>query len=98
MRIFQHLSFLAAVVIIATGCTQSPRMSEADVIRLAGRAAEGAGYKLADYTKPEAHYEFVRKDRTWTVFYVRKPPTPVGGHFQVWVEDHGGKTTVMRGE
>ena len=73
-------------------------MSQAGAIAAANRAATEAGYKLSDYGAPKAHYEFTRKDKTWTVFYVLKPPTPPGGHFQIWVEDKTGKTQVMRGE
>jgi hypothetical protein len=73
-------------------------MSQTDVVRAASRAAAQAGYKLTRYKEPEAHFEFVRKDGSWTVFYTMKPPTPVGGHFQVWVEDKTGKTKVMPGE
>lgn len=80
------------------GCARSARMSQSDVVRIAGRAATAAGYKLADYQEPEAHFEFVRKDGSWTVFYVMKPPTLPGGHFQVWVDDKTGKTQVMPGE
>ena len=83
---------------LVAGCARSPHMSQQDVIRVADRAATDAGYKLADYKEPEAHFEFVRKDGSWTVSFVRKPPTPVGGHFQVWVDDKTSKTRVMPGE
>jgi hypothetical protein len=99
MRTLTRFSLaLTTALILAAGCAHSPNMSQADVIRLANRAAEDAGYKLAGYKAPETHYEFVRKDKTWTVFFVMKPPTPAGGHFQVWVDDRTGKTEVMRGE
>ena len=74
------------------------RMSRDDVLKAANSAAIKAGYTLTEYGAPEAHYEFVRKDKRWTVFYNMKPPTPAGGHFHVWVEDQTGKTQVMRGE
>jgi len=86
------------MVLLVAGCAHSSRMSETDVVRAASRAAAQAGYKLAGYNEPEAHFEFVRKDGSWTVFYVMKPPTPAGGHFQVWVNDKTGKAQVMPGE
>jgi len=96
---FTQLSLIVAtMVLLVAGCAHSPRMSKTDVVRAAGRAATEAGYKLEGYKEPEAHFEFVRKDGSWTVFYVMKPPTPVGGHFQVWVNDKTGKTRVMQGE
>ncbi len=73
-------------------------MSPADVVRLARRAATDSGYKLADYREPETHFEFVRKDRSWSVFFQMKPPTPPGGHFLVVVDDETGKTRVVPGE
>jgi hypothetical protein len=91
------LSFVAVAMFVA-GCARSTHMSQQEVVQVASRAAADAGYKLGDYKEPEAHFEFVRKDDSWTVFYVMKPPTPPGGHFQVWVDDKTGKTQVMRGE
>jgi hypothetical protein len=90
----------AAVALLIVGCVRSPhtRLSQQEVVQVASRAATDAGYKIADYKEPEAHFEYVRKDGSWTVFFVRKPPTPAGGHFQVWVDDKSGKTQVMPGE
>ena len=99
MHKFSLLS--VAVVTLILGCARSPqvtRMSQAEVVRVSAGAATDAGYKLADYKEPEAHYEFVRKDGSWTVFYTMKPPTPPGGHFTVWIDDKTGKTQVMPGE
>ena len=96
-----RFSFLLAVVaLLLLGCARSAstRLSQPEVVQIASRAATDAGYKLADYKEPEAHFEFVRKDRSWTVFFVRKPPTPPGGHFSVWVDDQTSKTQVTPGE
>jgi hypothetical protein len=38
------------------------------------------------------------KNKTWTVFYQLKPPTPPGGHFLVSVDDRTKKATLARGE
>jgi hypothetical protein len=99
MARFTQFSFRTiAILVLIAGCARGPKMSQADVVQAASRASKGAGYELANYQDPETHYEFVRKDRSWTVFYVRKPPTPAGGHFQVWVDDRTGKARVMPGE
>ena len=89
---------LALLMCAAAGCGQRARMSRDDVIKAANSAAIEAGYKLARYGVPEARYQFVNKDKRWTVSYTMKPPTPPGGHFLVWVEDQTGKTQVMPGE
>ena len=93
-------SLLAVVALLLVGCARSTstRLSQPEVIQIASRAATDAGYKLERYKEPEAHFEFVRKDGSWTVFYTMKPPTPPGGHFQVWVDEKTGKTQVMKGE
>ena len=92
-----RFSFLLAVIACLVGCVRSAstRLSQPEVVQIASRAATDAGYRLGDYKEPEAHFEFVRKDGSWTVFFVRKPPTPPGGHFSVWVDDKTSKTQVM---
>jgi hypothetical protein len=88
------------VALLVVGCARSTptRLSQQEVIQIASRAAMDAGYKVVDYKPPEAYFQYVRKDGSWTVFFVRKPPTPPGGHFQVSVDDKTGKTQLMRGE
>lgn len=82
MTTFRHISLLAiAVVVLIAGCAHSSKMGPAEVVRVASHEATDAGYKLTDYKEPEVHFEFVRKDGTWTVLFERKPPTPVGGTF-----------------
>ena len=91
---------LTAITLLLVGCARSgsTRLSQPEVVQIASRAATDAGYKIAEYQAPEAHFEYVRKDGSWTVFFKRKPPTPAGGHFQVWVDDKTSKTQVMPGE
>jgi hypothetical protein len=76
---------------------QKTRLSEAEVIRISKQAAERDGFRLSDYKEPRVHFEFTRRDQTWTVFYDGKIPAP-GHHFLVWVDDQTGKPRVMRGE
>lgn len=95
-----RFSFLLAVVaLLLVGCARSTstRLSQSEVVQIASRAATEAGYKIVDYKESVAHFEYVRKDRSWTVFFVLKPPTPPGGHFSVWVDDKTSKTQVIPG-
>jgi hypothetical protein len=73
------------------------RLNQVEVVRIAREAATKHGYHVADYKDPQAHYEFTRKDKTWTVFYGGKVPA-VGNHFLVWVDDQTGVAEVMPGE
>jgi hypothetical protein len=112
MSIFNRLFFiLLAVTLLFAGCshpTRSPsaapnanldgaRLSQPEVLRIAGEAATKHGYRLADYKDPQAHFEFSRKDKTWTVFYDGKVPVP-GNHFLVWVDDRTSEAQVMAGQ
>lgn len=101
----RFIILFVAVALLTVGCARSThtrsthtRLTQQEVVQVASRAATDAGYKIADYNEPEAHYDFVRKDGSWTVFFVRKPPTPPGGHFQVRVDDKTSKTRVIPGE
>jgi hypothetical protein len=99
MSKFSQFIFSAvAIIMLVVGCVRSPKLKQADVVLVASRAATNAGYKIEKYKEPEAHFEFVHKNGTWTVFFVSKPPTPPGGHFLVWVDDKTGKTQVKPGE
>ena len=97
---FAQFSFsVAGIAMLITGCAHSPKMSEADVVRIANRVAEADGYALTNYMVPEAHYEFVKRDRRWIVFYNAKSPNaPLGSDFLIWVGDKTGATQVGQGE
>ena len=73
-------------------------LDEAEVLRIAEATATSGGYTLAKYNMTGCHYEFVRKDGTWTVFYELKPPTPPGGHFLVSINDQTKEATLEPGE
>ena len=74
------------------------QLNEAEVIKIAEQAAKAEGYDLAKYDRTGCHYEYTEKDKTWTVFYQLKPPTPPGGHFLVSVDDRTKKATLHRGK
>jgi hypothetical protein len=74
------------------------QLSEAEAIKIAEQAATAEGFDLAKYDRTGCHYEYTKKDKTWTVFYQLKPPTPPGGHFLVSVDDRTKKAMLHRGE
>ena len=74
------------------------KLTKAEVLRIAEVTAKSEGYDVRKYNMTGCHYEFTRKDHTWTVFYELKPPTPPGGHFLVWIDDQTKKATLARGE
>ena len=99
------LAMLSGALLTTAGCTRRDQenrpeadLTEAEVLRIAEAAARSEGYDVDKYDMTGCHYEFERKDRTWTVFYALKPPTPPGGHFAVSVDDQTRKATVARGE
>jgi len=98
------IAFIAAALLIA-GCSppqqspqatpsdtkpEAPRLSMAEVIRIARATAERQGVHLQEYKEPEAHYEFVRKDKRWIVFFDARIARP-GDHFSVSVDDQTGE-------
>lgn len=96
---------LFVVLFAIIGCTETNRdqapsthLVQGEVIQIAKDTAKSEGYDLGKYNMTGCHYEFTRKDHTWTVFFELKPPTPPGGHFMVWVDDQTKKTTLARGE
>jgi hypothetical protein len=109
--VIRHCVTVFTVLLLAAGCGQQSRttqtgaqaarpdgarLSQAEVIRIATQAAERDGFRIADYKQPEAHYEFTRKDRSWTVFFDGRVAMP-GNHFGVHVNDLTGETQIHRG-
>ncbi len=78
--------------------SEAPRLTKDQVLRIAEETAKAEGYDLAKYDMTGCHYEYTAKDRSWTVFFAIKPPTPPGGHFGVIIDDPTGKARLMRGE
>ena len=74
------------------------QMTKKEVLLIAEAKAKSEGYDIAKYNMTGCHYEFTHKDRTWTVFYELKPPTPPGGHFFVSVNDQTKEARLAHGE
>jgi len=99
----RRIQALLLSVVALSGCAylqmrvaHDPRLSEAEVLSIANRAAEAAGADLLQFKKPEAHFEYVSKDYSWSVFYVGVKPM-IGNHFLVVVSDTTRKTRVAGG-
>lgn len=74
------------------------QLTRKEVLAIAEATAKAEGYELAKYNMTGCHYEFTKKDHTWTVFYELKPPTPPGGHFLVSIDDRTKKAIFHHGE
>jgi hypothetical protein len=83
---------------VADGSNTKTQLSREEVIQIAEAIARSEGFDIHKYKLTGCHFEFTSKDRTWTVFFELKPPTPPGGHFAVSVDDQTKKATLMRGE
>ncbi|MDD1700291.1 MAG: hypothetical protein LUQ04_05790 [Methanoregula sp.] len=101
----RFLTISALTCLLVVGCSGgaqngqgTARLSQDEVITIAKAKAVQEGFDLSKYDLKGCHYEFTRKDHTWTAFFELKPPTPPGGHFLVWVDDQTRKTTLMQGE
>jgi hypothetical protein len=91
--------FCAALTSCATVPDQ-PRLTAAEVIRLADAEARRDGYDLRAYERPRARYNFVTRDHTWWVKYEGKSVngmSPVGNHFSVTIEDKTKKLWLIPG-
>jgi hypothetical protein len=71
----------------------APRMSQAEVIRVADAAARRAGYRLHDYSRTAPSFD--RELKMWVIIYDKHPDkngmTEVGAHFFINVDDATGK-------
>ncbi len=91
-----------AVETVPQHSTQSPsppRLSKADVIRLADAEAGTQGYNIADY--PRRRVVYITANDTWSVSYNQKPvggAAEVGQHFSVTVEDKTDKVSIKEAQ
>jgi hypothetical protein len=86
-----HTVLLLLVISAASGFAYDhPRLTRAEVIRMANLEARRHGYDLRAYERPDAHFNYVEKDNTWVIFYEGKAVngmTTVGNHFTVHIDD-----------
>ena len=72
---------LVGMLLTVVGC--SPRLTEAEVVSIARRAAEEHRTRVDDYQSPKVSL----RSGEWWVFFDHKPPGYPGGHFFVRVND-----------
>jgi hypothetical protein len=99
------LAILFGSLFVLAGCgkssqktTQKTHLAMPDVLKISEATAKSEGFDTSKYNMTGCHYEYTATDKTWTVFYELKPPTPPGGHFMVSVEDQTEKAALSRGE
>jgi hypothetical protein len=84
------LILLVALLASCATVSDHPRLTTAEVVRLADAEARRHGYNLRAYERPETHYNYVERDDTWFVHYEGKTVngmTWVGNDFSVHIED-----------
>jgi hypothetical protein len=95
------IALAIAVISVASVFAGTPTLTKSEAIRLADKAAKKEGYNLREYQRPEAHYEFTRKDDTWFISYDGKPDkdgnTAIGHDFFVIIHDKTRKIDVYQG-
>ncbi|MBI3879070.1 MAG: hypothetical protein HY301_03285 [Verrucomicrobia bacterium] len=97
IQIFVPISLLFLAVLFASGChgpssaSQSPRLSEAEVVERVKQAAAQKGYRWEDYYEP--HPAFNRARQNWTVMLNLRFPRhiPIYRHFVV--DDRTGEVS-----
>ena len=96
-----HPTILLFVLLIGCATVPSqPRLTTAEVIRLADAEARHHSYDLRAYQRPVVHYNYVYKDNTWVVFYDEKPVNGmvhIGFDFNVHIDDRTKKLWLIPG-
>jgi len=88
--------FVLCIFANAVVASDQPRLTKAEVIRLADAEARRKGYDLREFKRPEAHFNYTEKDDTWWVFYDGKVAA-IGNHFSVTIEDKTKKLWLIPG-
>ena len=112
MRI--HLAVSIVTACLAIGCGRADnaltpqhgqlvkapntKLTEAEVLDLASQFATKQKIEIKNYDITGCHYEYVRNDGNWVVFFALKPPTPPGAHFTVTVDDETKAIELIHGE
>jgi hypothetical protein len=83
----------------ATGPTASPVVDERGARSVAEQKARESGYDTARYriVSVERADEGSLRGK-WRVFFEQLPPTPPGGHFNVYVDSTSGEAQIFHGK
>ncbi|MFZ6769974.1 hypothetical protein ACO0LM_23210 [Undibacterium sp. Di26W] len=107
MHTWNHLlaSTLIIAAILLSPCTGSAKDASKPVLRtnfskesallMAKQMAEKRGIKLTDFNDPEVFFELTKKDKSWTVFFVKKTLV-VDGNIMVVINDRTGESRIVR--
>lgn len=103
MSAIRSLSFgLLLAVSVLTSCSACPRgehiprLSEVEVLTIANDAARRAGTDLSKFNVPQAYFEYVDNNCTWSVLYEGIGDT-IGNHFLVIVDDNTRQAQLFGG-
>ena len=99
----RSISLTAFLVFSIAGCAacpagrkHEPSLTKAQVIETANRAATKVGYRINEYTTPEAHFEYADHACKWSVLYDRNDDL-MPGHFSVIIDDISTEAEVFGG-
>ncbi len=70
------VSLICIAGFLASDYWHRPKMSKADVIRVANVAAVSEGFQLNEYQLQGPYFEFYRRDRIWSVGYILRASAP----------------------
>jgi hypothetical protein len=79
------------------GVPTGASLSRDTVVTLANAEASRRGYVLSNYLSPRVYYQFLKADRTWTVFYEGKDMA-LGNQFFVHIDDKPKALELLPGE
>lgn len=78
--------------------SDTPRLSKAEVIRLADREAVRKGFDLRRFKRAQPRFNFAVRDNTWYVSYDPKgKEVEVGGDFSVHIDDRTKEVWLIPG-
>jgi hypothetical protein len=79
------------------GVPTGASLSRDSVVTLANAEASRRGYVLSNYLSPRVYDQFLKADRTWTVFYEGKDMA-LGNQFIVHIDDQTNALELLPGE
>ncbi|MFZ6780404.1 hypothetical protein ACO0LD_26535 [Undibacterium sp. Ji83W] len=79
-----------------TTVASKSKLSKDQVLQIARFAVKKHGLKLDSFQDPEVHFELVRKDQSWTVFFMDKTMAVDGG-CMVIIDDNTGRFQLVIG-
>ena len=91
-----------AILLLVASCNAchrpdpTPKLAEAEVIRIADSLAREHGYDLSKWHRPVAHFNYVEQDCTWFVSY-DAIDNMIPGDFSVIINDNTRRVDLFGG-